>query len=179
MQADSDIASFGIIGGNKIKVEPAGITLQGVINGDIDLNNHFMENCPDPIDPQDVANERYVTKQWKKTLMFNGKDSNYVKSGVVGGIVVGYFRFPGTTSVFSPTAIYSIMWNKDAAKRAKIVIYDLTNANEIANFEITANTPTIGSDTTLTNLPTGTAIFEVQLWAPDGGEARLSSLEVD
>ena len=56
-------------------------------------------------------------------------------------------------------------------------VYDVTNNNEIASVSFSSATMTIYEDTTLTNLPTDAAIFEIQVIKDAGGssKARLHS----
>ncbi len=95
--------------------------------------------------------------------------------------VVATFIFAGTTSIGSPTSIKAIC-ETDATTSADIRIQDVTNVQTIA--ELTGWTdasPAIKDLGTISNLPSGEAIWEVQIFRTGtGGQfARAYSLCVE
>lgn len=80
--------------------------------------------------------------------------------------VLGYMAFPGT-----------VAWGTDGVDRVGFIgwlitydangidlrLYDATNGNVIATVSaITATTPTVSATTSVSNLPSGPAVFEIQ-----------------
>ncbi len=79
-------------------------------------------------------------------------------------VVATVFRFAGTTALGTPTAMKAIGFKDASPTSWDVQIFDATNANIIATK--TGNTGTASELVdvgTLSNLPTGAAIFEVQL----------------
>lgn len=90
-------------------------------------------------------------------------------------VVVASFVFRGTTALGSPVAADFILWHGESGGAGWARIYDVTNANVIAEVgPFSTETPTRQTDSSLTNLPAGEAIFEVQLKAANGKEFRIS-----
>lgn len=82
--------------------------------------------------------------------------------------VIGNFIFKGTD--FLNLEILKIIASKSAAGgTSSLRIYDLTNALEIAEISFTATAKQIYSTSTLNNLPTGEALFEIQALKDSGG----------
>lgn len=92
----------------------------------------------------------------------------------------GHFIFPGSTDVGTPTLIKIIAWMKDTATGA-IRLFDATNSLVIAEKTgITEEDPTIFDMGTISNIPTGEAIFEIQLKTSIfEEELRLYFLQMD
>jgi len=75
-------------------------------------------------------------------------------------IVASEFIFRGTTVLGTPTTIKAIC---DSTTSGDIKIYDVTNAQTICEkLGVSSATPAIFDLGTLSNLPTGEAIFEIQ-----------------
>ena len=71
------------------------------------------------------------------------------------------FIYDGSTLSGTPENFKILAWNKDAGKTSYIKLYDYTNDNDIAEITITNNTRQIHITNTISNLPTGRAIFEI------------------
>lgn len=92
------------------------------------------------------------------------------------------FHFPGTSAGANPNVFRALGHNKKKSnsKGGRVRIYDATNGNEIARVEIKNTKVTkLGEDTTIQNLPSGSAIFEVQAEKfGNGNKFRLESVEL-
>lgn len=107
-----------------------------------------------------------------------GNAQNYIFTKNTYYTVFNEFCFCGTTVVGSPTNIKIIAHSKSAT--AGIVrIYDVTNSKVICEktgiVNLTSEVIDLG---TLSNLPTGEAVCEIQAKTGAGGEIRISSLAV-
>jgi len=96
----------------------------------------------------------------------------WLKTGSNSFIIVAKIRFKGSTAVGTPTAI------KAVGLRSTIKIFDFTNSLTIAEGGNTSTTSVIFDLGTISNIPTGEAVFEVQL-KKNGGEAKMSALSLD
>jgi hypothetical protein len=96
--------------------------------------------------------------------------------------VLARFIFLGTTSLGTPTAIKALAF-RDVETTYGIRIYDLTNSNVICELTLQTNiTVAIKNMGTLSNLPTGESIFEVQMLRTGGNannEARCSMVLIE
>jgi hypothetical protein len=94
--------------------------------------------------------------------------------------VQAYGRFPGSTATGTPTSIKIGVWNSDSAGRISVKIYDRTNGNTIAEkTNIAGTSPQMIDMGTLSNVPTGAALFEVQTKQTVTGEAQLATMSID
>lgn len=102
-----------------------------------------------------------------QSMCYAEKDKPYVDSSSSSYFVHGRTAFAGTTKMGTPTNIKAIA--NVTAGTGSMKIYDLTNAATIAeNTSITGTTPAIIDLGTLSNLPTGEAIFEIQIKVTTG-----------
>jgi hypothetical protein len=99
----------------------------------------------------------------------------YVEIDIDTYTTLGRFTFLGTNILTVPKAAKFILWAGESGGSHYARIYDLTNANVIAEVgPFSGQTVTVQTDSTLTNLPTGEAIFEVQIRDANGKKARCS-----
>jgi hypothetical protein len=90
------------------------------------------------------------------------------------------FVFRGTTVLGSPTAIKAIAWRLSGSGTFSMRVYDLTNALEICEVTgLSSAVATIQDFGSLSNLPTGEAMWEVQAKVSSGGNRMaISGLEI-
>jgi hypothetical protein len=92
---------------------------------------------------------------------------------------MGSFIFDGTTLKGTPQKI-EVIANNQAVTQTDIRVYDVTNSNVICTYTgLTTGSQTIVDLGTLSNLPTGSAIFEVQLQTVGAGSGYLYALHID
>lgn len=80
---------------------------------------------------------------------------------------VATFIYPGSSSVAAITKIKAILYTSSSSVTGKIKIYDVTNANTIATFGSGTNSTSpynIVDLGTVSSLPTGPAVFSVQVY---------------
>lgn len=114
--------------------------------------------------------------QWAQIEVSLSKDENdpYVKIGTASWTVFTRMRFPGSDIFGVINQVDVIAEQKDGAGSSAVRIYDATNGNVIATISsISAAGFAIYSTTTVSNIPTGAAVFEVQA-QKTSGEGRLS-----
>lgn len=113
-------------------------------------------------------------------ITLSGNANNYLFAKSATYAVLTRFAFKGITALGSPTNIKAIIHVKTAAKPGDVRIYDLTNANAICEVTgISSLTPTLVDLGTLSNLPSGEAMFEVQAKDPLGDEIYISGLIIE
>lgn len=97
--------------------------------------------------------------------------------------VLARFLFKGTSALGTPKAIRAIVEQGAVTVSGQVTIYDATNALQIARATSGPgpdSVPTILDLGTLSNLPTGVAIFEVQVARTTGvANTRIGSLCVE
>jgi hypothetical protein len=98
-------------------------------------------------------------------------NNDYARISGTGWEVVGSCYFPGT-SIANPSLFRIIISRAGTTGSIDVRLYDYTNANEIAIINVTASGKAAYADTTLTNLPAGGAIFEVQAMKSAGGASN-------
>lgn len=106
---------------------------------------------------------------------FTTTSQTYYSSGLTSPSVQCYFEFPGTAVAGTPSKFRVLTSRNGATGTAYVRLYDLTNSLEIALVSYTSATMQFNEDTSLTNLPTGAAIFEVDLYV-SSGSANASRL---
>ncbi len=112
-------------------------------------------------------------------LCFTDQTNPYVSHNTVSNTVKARFPFAGTTVLGIPSLI-KIITEVTGGGTGEIIIYDLTNALTIASVTgVAAMTTAYQSVGTLSNLPAGEAIFEVQLRVSAGGTTiRAGGLKI-
>lgn len=93
------------------------------------------------------------------------KDQNepYIKDNNTTYTVHAYFNFRGSNNT-PVTGCKAVVWASNASADAQIRVYDATNLNQICESATFNNlTPAVVDLGTLSNVPTGEALFEIQL----------------
>jgi len=113
-------------------------------------------------------------------ITLSGNANNYLLAKNTTYTVLTSLIFKGTTILGSPTKIKAIIHVKTAAKPGDVRIYDLTNANAICEVTgISSLVPIVVDLGTLSNLPSGEAMFEVQAKDPLADEVYVSGLIIE
>ena len=87
--------------------------------------------------------------------------------------------FPGTGTV-TPTTFKVIARMESGGETGTVRLYGVTNSQVIASLTLTSATKAIYTDSSLTNLPTGEAIFELQGSTTDGDTSnRISFMRLE
>jgi len=87
---------------------------------------------------------------------------------------MGQFIFSGTDNIDEPTAIKASYFGDSGFSNGGIKIFDFTNSLEIANVTgLSSTVDTIVDLGTLSNVPTGLSIFEVQI-DPGSGDKDMT-----
>jgi len=101
----------------------------------------------------------------------------YVKTSQTVYQIVGHIIFPGTNNIGTPVSVKAIMLNTTTGT-SYLRIFDYTNGNEIAVLSTASNSKVIVTDSTLSSLSTGEAIWEIQIKRDTAGENHLFGGEV-
>lgn len=113
-------------------------------------------------------------------ITLSGNANNYLFAKSATYAVLSRFVFKGTTILGSPTNIKAIIHVKTAAKPGDVRIYDLTNANVICEVTgVSSLVPITVNLGTLSNLPSGEAMFEVQAKDPLADEIYVSGIVME
>ena len=163
-------------------VDPTAITNKSLV--DAATGDHILI-----ADASDSGNLKKVTAQTIADLAAGSttNDINYAYgTGNSSGFIMAStsfavnrtFRFGGTTALGTPSAITIIAFNNNTSSDAKV--YDLTNSLEICTVNFTNGSFAIIDMGTLSNLPTGEAIWELQTQHTGGGTGGdLASLTIE
>ncbi len=125
----------------------------------------YSSSGPPPYCPIDGVNLfRNVVISDKRKVINTGIDyNNYMNTNFTNYNAQGYFRWPGSDNVGIINNI-TIIANIDSSATGSIKIYDITNKNTICEItSINGIIPTIYDMGTVSNVPTNTAVWEVQL----------------
>lgn len=91
--------------------------------------------------------------------------------------VLARFTFRGTSVLTTPKQARFILWAAEAGGAHYARLYDVTNANVIAEVgPFSVETITVQTDSSLVNLPTGQAVFEVQTRDANGKKVNCSGV---
>jgi hypothetical protein len=105
-------------------------------------------------------------------ISFYTSSTPYIEVNSTSPQVIGRFTFPGTSAT-NPSS-FKLIGSRNAANgTATVDIFDLTNGNVVGQINYTSSTITIYTDTTLVNLPTGEAIFEMRAYKSGGGASNV------
>jgi hypothetical protein len=123
------------------------------------------------LDAQDAADEGKL-----KEIGFHDNSQPDVSTSSVTYTIVASFVYGGSTAVGTPTYMKAILHT--SATSGDIKIYDVTNGNTIVEKNFTNTTKAIIDLGTLSNIPTGESIFEVQVKRTGGGNAFIGALNL-
>jgi len=112
-----------------------------------------------------------------QTVLFSDGTNPWTESASVTYKLMGCIMYPGSTVTGSLTKISAILF-LGAGTDLDIRIYDSTNSQVIVEkIDITDSTATIHDLGTISNVPTGEAIFNIELLATGSGrKANLHSI---
>ena len=112
---------------------------------------------------RDILDEMRATPSYIIAFGGTSETSSYWSTNNDTYTTAARFIFRGTTAVGSPTRMKAVV-QATTSGSTQLRLYDATNAQTIG--EITGITSTsdinIETDSSLTNLPTGEAVFEIQ-----------------
>lgn len=160
----------------------------GTVAFDIDdaINHKDLTNNPHTVTSAQVGAytqaevNTLVNKAKCIEITLSGNANNYLFTKGAIYAVLTSFVFKGTTLLGSPTNIKAIVHVKTALKPGDVRVYDLTNANTICEATgISSLVPIIVDLGTLSNLPSGEVMFEVQAKCPLADEVYVSGLIIE
>jgi hypothetical protein len=113
------------------------------------------------------------------SVAFTDQTKAYVKRSNSSYGTMCYFLFNGTDKLSTPTAIKIIAWNKTNNKNYSVRVVRQDTGDVIAELVNADNNEVEIKDLgTLSNLPTGPTIFEIQGKTDSGGECRLAFMTI-
>jgi len=115
------------------------------------------------VNPRDVASKMYVNDTNAYYFSFGSNETN--RSQVKGTTYksLRQFIFPGTTLLDIAPQAFRIVCSVDNPAEGSIRLYDITNNNTIAEITgISGENDQIVFDSSLTNIPIGESILEIQ-----------------
>jgi len=103
----------------------------------------------------------------------------YVMNNSTSYGTMAYLLFEGTDAIGTPSSIKLLVWSKSSSKDYDIRIVRTDNGDVVAAITGQNNTEIAIKDLgSLSNLPTGATILEVQSKVDNGGECRLASISI-
>jgi len=159
----------------------------GTVASDIDdaINHKDLTNNPHTVTTAQVG---AYTQTEVNTLVNNakcieitlsGNANNYLYAKNASYTILSRFIFKGTTVLGSPNNIKVSAHVKTVLKPGDVRIYDSTNAQVVCEKTgINSLIPTIVDLGTLSNLPSGESIFEIQAKSPEE-EVYISGLIIE
>jgi len=160
----------------------------GIVASDIDdaINHKDLVNNPHTVTSAQVGTytqaeiNTLVDKAKCIEITLSGNANNYLFTKGAIYAVLTRFVFKGTTLLGSPTNIKAIVHVKTVAKPGDVRVYDLTNANAICEVTgISSLIPIVVDLGTLSNLPSGEVMFEIQAKCPLADEVYVSGLIIE
>lgn len=113
------------------------------------------------------------------TMSWAAESQNYTWTVFSSYTQLTEFIFPGTTRLGIPSGIDLLIGSNRADQDASFRLYDRTNALQIAEVTVTSLDRIIVDVGTLSNLPTGNAVVEVQgKRIGTNAQAQLSSMRI-
>lgn len=129
----------------------------------------FLDNSQ--IGSSDVLEELKVAK--RIYMSFGDLNDDYCQNLLGVYKVMRNFTFCGTTMTGIPNCFKVVASMKLANRTGRVRLYDVTNAKEICQVDITSTTKDIYDMGTISNLPSSGALFEIQGREVDGGTLRI------
>ena len=106
------------------------------------------------------------------TFAFFTSANPYIEKNSTSFAAIGNFAFRGT-GISTPTRLTITASRDGSTGTATVRLQDITNANTIAEINFTAAGVAVYEDTSLTNLPAGSAVFEVQAKKDAGPSSKV------
>ncbi len=112
---------------------------------------------------------------------FSGNSSPFVSTSLTSYQIISEFIFPGSTLVSTPTSIFLLSGSNNASAGVSFKIFDRTNSLTIAEKTgIQSATRVENTLGTISNVPTGSSVFEIQAKRDDAGAtAELSAIRME
>lgn len=108
---------------------------------------------------------------------FTSTSGPYVQESGTSYTVAARFVFCGTDSMGVPASAKTIVWRNTGSNLCGARLYDLTNSLVIAEItDVDEADPTLRDMGTLSNVPTGEAMLELQIKGNTGASIRVSAL---
>jgi hypothetical protein len=135
---------------------------------DIDFGTYKISNVGNPSTDQDVATKNYTDDRAYLTYVLREDRNPYLPVSSASWETICAFIYDGSDNY--PVSEFKILVSRYAESGlAECRLYDTTNNNVIAEMSWTSMTRQILTDSSLTNVPTGEAQFEVQV--QEGGSS--------
>ena len=154
------------------------ITVHNGIVGATENNLISFDSNGLPKDSNHKAAEINIAKNIVITLC--GNVNNYLFTNNLFYTTFNAFVFSGTGIAGIPANIKIVAHIEKAEDSCLVRIYDVTNSKVICEKSGIVNlTPEVIDLGSLSNLPIGNAVFEIQAKSTDGDEIRISSLAIN
>lgn len=118
-----------------------------------------------------------IDKIWNVNFSYSSQTAKTFKTHSSTFEKTTPFCFPGTNKA-NPTMTRIVGFTQQASTTMTARVFDVTNGNEIAQMTINDVDVTMAEDTALTDLPSGVAMFEVQIKSSNKQYVELESFEM-
>ena len=109
-----------------------------------------------------------------------GENNPYVKVNLTTYTTVRYIRWCGCEAMGNPTKIYVIMSSEGLGDAVAARVYDSTNAQVIAEkTDISDNSPTTYDLGAISNVPSSSAVWEIQIKRIDNSAVRIYCFNIE
>jgi hypothetical protein len=162
-----------------IKTSPPYLAIDGsnTPEADIDFNAKKITNLANPTTSQEASTKSYTDVLPNYTYVLTNADNNpYMIISSSTFKTFAAFVYEGS-NVHPVSEIMAIGSRTGTSGTVYLRLYDVTNSNEIVQVTWTSEDQQIITSSSLTNIPTGQAIFEIQA-REDGSNGRLWSFQL-
>jgi hypothetical protein len=145
--------------------------------------NNYYDDGTDPVTPNQLVNKQYLEDQLTSgtkqvfSYVFTAATNYYTSVNSSTLTAVGTLIFRGSDVVGIPTNIEAILGHSSTG--VQFQLYDTTNSKIICSVTTTNSGPIKVDCGTISNIPTGEAIFEFRLRRTgSNGQGRIYALDV-
>jgi len=126
-----------------------------------------------------VSSWKIIAPTYQCFAFFDGGTAQYISKTGSTWQTIAYILFPGTDSGCNLTQ-FKCLVGETGTGEGNVRLYDITNANQIALIDnVSGLSITTYETTTITNLPTGPAVFAVDLsHDAAGGSVFISDMQL-
>jgi len=152
-----------------IKTSPPYLAVDGsnTPEADIDFNSKKITNLADPTTDQEAVTKTYADNfAYFTYLLYDSLSKPYLEMGDSSYYTMAAFIYDGSDT-YPISELKAVVSRAGSSGTSYLRIYDVTNNKTIAEATFTSSSQHIITDSSLTNVPTGQAIFEIQGKSPN------------
>jgi hypothetical protein len=145
---------------------------------DIDFNAKKITNLANPTTDQEAATKTYADNfSYFTYLLYDSTSKPYLEIGDTSYYTMAAFLYDGSDT-YPISELKAVVSKAGSSGTCYLRIYDTTNNNTVAEVTWTSSSVQIVTDSSLTNVPTGQAIFEIQGKKVGGDNGRYWAIQL-